>query len=319
LFNSAVLDVAIGMIFVFLAVSLAASAVTEAIAGLFNLRSNTLLLGIKDLLNDPNFNALAAQIYQHALVNPQNNGAGTTEAALTVNAPAYVQPMQFANALIDILDTGKPNISTPPGGHPGRMVGGNIASITAAINYVVPAAANPQINSMLLGLVNRTGGDIAQMKQEISAWFDNSMDRLSGFYKRRTQLINFFAALILAGVLNISAIHVAKVLWLQPIDTRVVDNAAKDTLRDPLTALETLNKLPLPIGWDHYNAGSPGLASWNPPALGDYPEMLFGWLITAAGTVFGAPFWFDTLQRVVRLKAAGPSPKEKQTDTAAAG
>jgi hypothetical protein len=318
LFNSAVLDVAIGMIFVFLAVSLAASAVTEAIAGLFNLRSNTLLLGIKDLLNDPNFDALAAQIYQHALVNPQNNGAGTTEAALTVNAPAYVQPIQFANALIDILDTGKPTISTPTGGHPGRMVGGNIASIAAAINYVVPATANPQINSMLLGLVNRTGGDIAEMKQEISGWFDNAMDRLSGFYKRRTQVINFFTALILAGVLNISTVHVAKVLWLQPIDTRVVGNA-NDSLKDPLQALTILDKLPLPIGWDHYNAGSLGSDSWNPPALGDYPEMLFGWLMTAAGTLFGAPFWFDTLQRVIRLKAAGPSPKEKQTDTAAAG
>jgi hypothetical protein len=319
LFNSAVLDLAIGMIFVFLAVSLAASAVTEAIAGLFNLRSNTLLQGIKDLLNDPNFNALAAQIYQHALVNPQNNGTGTTESALTVNAPAYVQPMQFANALIDILDTGKPTISTPPGGHPGRIVPGNIASIAAAINYVVPATANPQINSMLLGLVNRTGGDIAQTKQEISAWFDNAMDRLSGFYKRRTQVINFVTALILAGVLNVSTLHVAKVLWLQPIDTRVVGNA-NDSLKDPLQALTTLDKLPLPIGWNHYNAGTPGTAgSWNPPALGDYPEMLFGWLITAAGTVFGAPFWFDMLQRVVRLKSSGPSPKEKQTDTAAAG
>jgi hypothetical protein len=318
LFNSAVLDLAIGMIFVFLAVSLAASAVTEAIAGLFNWRSNTLLRGIKDLLNDPNFNALAAQIYQHALINPRNNGAGTTEAALTINAPAYVQPMQFANALIDILDTGKPTVSTPAGDHPGRMVAGNIASMTAAINYVVPATANPQINAMLLGLVNRTGGDIAQMKQELSAWFDNSMDRLSGFYKRRTQLINFVTALVLAGVLNISTLHVAKVLWLQPIDTRVADNA-KDTLTDPLQALTILDKLPLPIGWNRYNAGSPGSDSWSPPLPGDYPEMLFGWLITAAGTLFGAPFWFDMLQRLVRLKASGPSPKEKQTDTAAAG
>jgi hypothetical protein len=37
--------------------------------------------------------------------------------------------------------------------------------------------------------------------------------------------------------------------------------------------------------------------------------MLLGWLITAAGTMFGAPFWFDTLQRVVRLKSSGPKPQ----------
>jgi hypothetical protein len=43
-----------------------------------------------------------------------------------------------------------------------------------------------------------------------------------------------------------------------------------------------------------------------------------GWLITAVATLFGAPFWFDALERVVRLKGSGPSPAEKRAHMGAA-
>jgi len=46
--------------------------------------------------------------------------------------------------------------------------------------------------------------------------------------------------------------------------------------------------------------------------------MVAGWLITAFAALFGAPFWFDTLQQFVRLKGSGPSPLEKQNNTGAA-
>jgi hypothetical protein len=54
------------------------------------------------------------------------------------------------------------------------------------------------------------------------------------------------------------------------------------------------------------------------PTLLKSLEVALGWLITAFATLFGAPFWFDTLQRIVRLKGSGPSPAEKQAGTAAA-
>jgi hypothetical protein len=44
---------------------------------------------------------------------------------------------------------------------------------------------------------------------------------------------------------------------------------------------------------------------------------LIGWIITAFAALFGAPFWFDTLQSLIRLKGAGPSPAEKKDKTAA--
>jgi hypothetical protein len=36
-----------------------------------------------------------------------------------------------------------------------------------------------------------------------------------------------------------------------------------------------------------------------------------GWLITALAIWLGAPFWFDTLNRVMSIRAAGKSPEEK--------
>jgi hypothetical protein len=111
---------------------------------------------------------------------------------------------------------------------------------------------------------------------------------------------------------------VASTLWKQPTAGRSLEhNKISET--DPVSALRQLDSLALPIGWSNY-AQPPKGAEQSPaaPSWSDAPEMILGWLITAVAALFGAPFWFDLLQRVIRLKGAGPSPEEKQADTAAA-
>ena len=63
--NSTVLEVAAGLIFTFLAISLATSALVEAIASGLKWRSRTLLAGVKALVNDSNFSGLAKGLYQY--------------------------------------------------------------------------------------------------------------------------------------------------------------------------------------------------------------------------------------------------------------
>jgi hypothetical protein len=82
MFNTAVLDVGIGLVFTFLAVSLVSSTVTEALASMLKWRSATLLTGIKNLLNDHAFEGLARSIYNHALVNPRADGKAVTESEI---------------------------------------------------------------------------------------------------------------------------------------------------------------------------------------------------------------------------------------------
>src|ERR1700731_4864925 len=75
MFNSAILDVAIGMVLSFLAVSLAASAITEAISSWGQWREKTLADGIQALLNyHPEDHPLALDLYKSALISPLTSG-----------------------------------------------------------------------------------------------------------------------------------------------------------------------------------------------------------------------------------------------------
>jgi hypothetical protein len=82
MFNSTVLDVAVGLIFTFLAISLAVSAIVESIASVLKWRSSTLLEAVKELLNDSSFSGLALNIYNHALVGPLYRTAVASDHSL---------------------------------------------------------------------------------------------------------------------------------------------------------------------------------------------------------------------------------------------
>ena len=53
----------------------------------------------------------------------------------------------------------------------------------------------------------------------------------------------------------------------------------------------------LPFGWDKEAVQYMNGLNWIYAAA--------GLIITALATLFGAPFWFDTLQRFVQLRGAG--------------
>ena len=95
MFNSSILDVAIGIVFAFLTVSIVTSAIVEALSSMLKWRSGTLLDGVKALVNDPTFTQLALQLYGHASINP----LGT---APDKRLPAYIDRAQFAKALLDV-------------------------------------------------------------------------------------------------------------------------------------------------------------------------------------------------------------------------
>jgi hypothetical protein len=283
MFGSTILDLATGLIFTFLTISLMTSAATEVLASALAWRANTLLHGIKDLLNDQQFTGLALSIYNHDLVNPRSNGTAASVAQLTAK-PSYIDAKQFACALIDAT---------------GILPGANVQVLQTRINTVV---TDKQLNTMLNGMVVRADGDINRIRDEIAAWFNSAMDRVAGVYKRKTQLWSFIIAVVLAIVLNIDTIKIAQALWDQPMVMKGLSAPpAGETAQQAFDQLQTLG---LPFGWDD-QARSIFL---NNPNYLNNPKWLYailGWLITAAATLFGAPFWFDTLQRFVQLRGAG--------------
>jgi hypothetical protein len=244
---------------------------------------------LKDLLNDADFNKLAKTLYDHALISPRempNVAAGNLALK-----PAYIDPKQFADAMMQSLD----------------MIEGTPDELKAKI------AASPlldaQIRTFLNGVVDRTDGAVVHMRDELSAWFDNAMDRVSGTYKRKTQLYLFVIALLMALGLNVDTVQIGAALWHQPMVTKTIQPEPSEKFDAMLADLERMD---LPVGWTQAKltavTSGPGGAIY----------AVVGWLITAFATLFGAPFWFDTLQQFVRLKGAGPSPTESKDGTAAA-
>ena len=96
-----VLEVAIGLIFIYLILSLACTALNEALASILNKRGAYLFEGVKNLLNDPEFTGLAQQIFNHGLVDSLSREASSPRTAN--RPPSYLSSATFSLALLDIL------------------------------------------------------------------------------------------------------------------------------------------------------------------------------------------------------------------------
>ena len=271
--NSTVLEVAVGLTFCYAAVALIVSTLQEALTAFTRLRARTLLAGVKTMLNDPHFTALARALYAHALVNPHDDGRETNEQNVKTK-PSYIEPANFAIALVD-------TIQSIPGDY-------------AQLGRDIDAIGDPQVRQALQGIHQRAGGDMERFRDCVADWFDTAMERVSGNYKRRSLMTSFLLSLLIAMLFNIDSIHLFRTLWQHPA---LAAQLGSETLtQDAFAALDTL-----PLGWQSF-----------PPVYGQELALkLAGWLLTASTALFGAPFWFDLLQRTVRVRGTGARPDER--------
>lgn len=272
MFGSTVLEVAIGLAFCYATLALVVTTLQEALAGAFHLRANMLLDAVRRMLGDPRCEGLARALYAHPLANPRAGGASASDRP---SRPSYIEPGNFAIALIDSIRQGH-------------------ASLDAAIG----AVQDPQLQRTLQTLYSQAGADPTRFQAAVAAWFEAAMERLSGVYKRRQLLVSFLLSLLLAILFNIDSIHLFRTLWQQPAlaaQIGAMDATLNAAMLDQLWAL--------PIGWQTF-----------PPTLdAAFALQAAGWLVTASTTLFGAPFWFDVLQRAVNLRSTGAKPAPLDT------
>ena len=111
--------------------------------------------------------------------------------------------------------------------------------------------------------------NLAAMRLNSETWFNESMDRLSGWYKRKATLLAFLIGLVLAAILNVDSIILAEHLWKEPsVRQALVANATKftednETLpeslggNNPQDAVNFFNEqlagLNIPLGWTFEN------------------------------------------------------------------
>jgi hypothetical protein len=61
----------------------------------------------------------------------------------------------------------------------------------------------------------------------------------------------------------------------------------------------------LPVGWDNHRKWP---TATEPGTFFTYLFFVVGLAVTGSSAVFGAPFWFDLLQRLVQVRGTGAKP-----------
>lgn len=332
-----VLDTVIGLVFVFFLVSLAASALVEVVANWLRKRAKYLLRGLRDLLDTPTeaqsaltmppVGALLSEraLYKRALRagTPQAvpPTAGTLATPWTddlmahplvrpfkqsrasggqTRNPSYLPAKTFVAALLDLV---VPNAAGDT----------SLPVIRANVDAMTPTAPFRQA---LLGVLKTAGNDLDVFRASLENWYDSSMERISGAYKRWAKRLTILFAIGVVLGLQIDSIAIARTLYVdEPVRAAVVAAATNDTLcnsqDNPKDAdstracvnaeLTRLGKAGLPVGWG-------GRGAWP----GDWPDRwlrILGWSITVGAAAFGAPFWYDQLNRLGSLRNTGTKPK----------
>ncbi len=281
MFGSTILDVAIAIVFIYLLMSLVISAINEFIAALLKSRAKNLVKGIQALLQDPSQTGWVTRLYEHPLIeslSPPNS------------KPSYIPSRTFALALLDLIA-------------PATIDG----SRTLADLKTGMANLPESLQRTLTTLLEESQHDVERLKTQIETWFNNGMDRASGWYKRKTQWIQFFLGLCLVILLNVDSVRIGRTLFAinSPLRASLVESAKSfvvqpgGTNRPIKDVVEAISNVSLPIGWSEF------------PKLNQLPIVLLGWLITAFAVSLGAPFWFDLLNKFVNVRASGKAPEEQ--------
>ncbi len=323
--NNAAIDVAIGLILMYLLLSLIVTVVNEIIATAVDLRAANLKDALADIIDN---DTLRKDFYDHGLVASLNQAIDKTQGPLaklialitwlyrlilrkppTNSDPhvSYLSSRTFALALLGSLDQKNP---VPEFGE---------------AKDAIEKLPDSNVRDVLLANLATADNDFGKLRDNISKWFDSAMDRVSGGYNRALKRISLLVGLVLVLLVNADTVNVAQSLWtnsalrletVQVADAYLKANpdgpktppppAAGDgqaaspkfdpaiqAIKDDATQLRHF-----PVGWE----------SMSPKDTKSVALKILGLILTAIAISLGAPFWFDLLNMFMNLRATGEKP-----------
>jgi len=277
MFGSAILDVAIALIFIYFLLSAVASHINELVAGWLKWRAKDLETGIQKMLGEPGF---ATKVMSNPMIQSLAQGG----------KPSYLPAATFALAL---LDTVGPAVLKNPAVQE--------VSLDAARAQVSAMPANPSRDTLLM-LINDAKNDPEKLKTSVEGWYNSTMDRVSGVYKRRIQIVTLVVSLAITLIFGADTIAIANSLYTQPALRAAIGATVQGGVTQPAntqTVAQTLAQYNLPLGWN----------SLPDTAMG-WLQRVVGLLITALAVSLGAPFWFDILKNFTNPRSTGPVPSK---------
>ena len=250
--NSGIIDLAIGMAFIFAATAGLASVITELISRFLGLRGAYLLLGLRELLDskdtavvlgtaETDFGNARKLVTGAPGDHPEPPSAtGALLGSPILGSQGMVGTMaakdltvESATAKVKASGNGKAGpIGLLRGWSRRRKLPSYISARSfaeAVVGMVIPDAAgqtnmveiqnaisrlpDSPMRTSLGSLAANAGGDIAKFRASIENWYDDHMARVSGWYKRRTAWITFGAGVILVLLFNINAVTIGRALY----------------------------------------------------------------------------------------------------------
>lgn len=117
------------------------------------------------------------------------------EKSLLFKKPAYLTADSFADMLIDVLGKRK---------NPGSPV--LMRDIADFVNSAI--LNNDDLKKVLNIYIEQANGDVQRFRLLVENWFNDTMDRVNGWYKKQSYKISIIIGFILAMSFNVSAIAI---------------------------------------------------------------------------------------------------------------
>ena len=228
------LDVAIGLVFFYLLLSIIATVVQEFIASFLKLRNKNLQQAIVGLIGEAN----KKEFFSHPLIFPLFKGDLNAKNDPEEGGPAYIPKRNFALAVLALQaekakqtpGTGEaaPTTAAPAFALAEFFVdaassgglGGRIRQFDATATDLIDKIQNPVIKTAATTALTSAVGELKTATDvvntavtELENLFDSTMARASGWYKENAQRIALVISILLAVLLNADSIYIAQRLW----------------------------------------------------------------------------------------------------------
>lgn len=295
MFDHIIVEVALGLAAVYLVFSLLCSTLVEFLAGVFSLRGKQLERGIRYLVEDE---LLSDNLLRHSMLSKLSD---------KYRKASYIPAENFRIALIDSL----------------QLYSSKEKTLIECLEKLPEGGLRQSLMAMWLD----SNEDELIFKEKVENWFSGNMVRVSGWYKRQIQKVLLLVAFILAAMMNIDSIRIARDiphdaelrsemlkqlpklilqqgLFNQPaiLKTSSISEESEllkqryQVLQKTTNELETLE---LPLGWHDFGFISASF-QWY-----DWLLMILGWFISAFAASMGADFWFSSIGKVINLRSGG--------------
>lgn len=319
----------VGILFIYLLLSLLGTIINEWVMMLLNARGNNLRIALETMLCDGKKENKA--LFYAFINNPRFKKLKMWSKGSTM--PSYVSSEMFVKILLDELSNG-------------FSYKEDSIHIEQKIMGLFPEES--ETRRLLLSIVQECGNNLEDLETELRTWYDDVMDRASGWYKRKVKYMLLVIGMGISIIFNADTFSIVKTLSRNPeARQKVVDQAEAYLAKEALTRME-MSPQPNSVGKDTLilspetqkalqedetyrhkvdslysetrtliNDDIAGVSAslgmgWNKNTINllfnpwyNFLLSILGWFITAFAISLGAPFWFDILMKVTNIRSSG--------------